>query len=106
MTSVSREVICSNACRMAWFLLTSCNRVPDRSSLRDQRLWLSVSVSHRGDGMAEKPSRRQQEKVVKAVHITEDKETESMMGITDGMIFEGPPLENHSAREASLLKIP
>lgn len=56
--------------------------------------------------MAEKPSRRQQEKAVKAVHITEDKETESMMGTTDGMIFEGPPLGNHSAREASLLQIP
>lgn len=56
--------------------------------------------------MAEKSSRWQQEKVVKAVHITEDKETESMMGITDGMIFDRPPLENHSACKASLLKIP
>lgn len=106
MTSVTREVRCSNACRMTWFLSNPCNRVSDRSSLRDQRLWLSVSVSHGGDGMAEKPSRWQQEKVVKAVHITEDKETESMMGITDGMILDRPPLGNHSACKASLLKIP
>lgn len=56
--------------------------------------------------MVEKPSIWQQDKLVKAVHITEDKETESMMGITNGMIFEGPPLGNHSASEASLLKIP
>lgn len=60
--------------------------MPDRNSLRGQRFWPSILATE-GEAMAEKPGLWQQEKVVKAVHITEDKETESVMRIIDGMTF-------------------
>jgi hypothetical protein len=42
--------------------------------------------------------------MVKAVHFKEDKETESMMGMIDGLVFKSSALRNHSVSYPPLLK--